>query len=274
MLQDLLQPARPIGPALRTEELEPRTLTERAYRALRHDIVCGQLAPGLRLRVEHLKDSYGVGAGTLREALALLVSDALVTAEGQRGYRVSAISLDDLRDLTDTRVRLETEALRHSIRHGDALWELTLRQVFSELSEAEAVGAARDPQRWERTNRRFHEALIAGHVSPWTRHLLDILYRHGERYRHVAIRLGATAHVERDVHAEHESIYLAALARQEARAALALEAHIRLTCDLLTRHSGATESVTAPAPPGTAWSGSLRSPPPPAQQGSGPSTRS
>jgi DNA-binding GntR family transcriptional regulator len=273
MLQTLLQPARPIGPVPRPEEPEPRTLTERAYRALRHDIVCGQLAPGLRLRVEHLKDSYGVGAGTLREALALLVSDALVTVEGQRGYRVSSISLEDLCDLTDTRVRLETEALRQSIRQGDALWEQALRQAFAELSEAEAGGAARDPQQWERANRRFHEALIAGHVSPWTRHLLDILYRHGERYRQVAIRLGATAHVGRDVHAEHESIYLAALARQEARAALALEAHIRLTCDLLTHHAGAASTVTAPAP-GTAWSDPRPSPPPTARPGSGPSAGS
>ena len=43
----------------------------------------------------------------------------------------------------------------------------------------------------------------------------------------------------RDVHAEHESIFLAAMARQEARAALALEAHIRLTCDILTRQAAA-----------------------------------
>lgn len=123
MLQDLFQTAHAAGPAPRSDEPEPRTLTERAYRALRHDIVCGDLQPGQRLRVEHLKDHYGVGAGTLREALALLVSDALVTVEGQRGYRVSAVSLDDLCDLTDTRVRLETEALRQSIRLGDAGWE-------------------------------------------------------------------------------------------------------------------------------------------------------
>lgn len=237
MLQDLLQPAHAAGPAPRSEEPEPRTLTERAYRALRHDIVCGALQPGLRLRVEHLKDDYGVGAGTLREALALLVSDALVTVEGQRGYRVSAVSLDDLCDLTDTRVRLETEALRQSIRLGDAAWEAAVRESFSLLSDAEVGGAGRDPDHWERANRRFHEALIAGHHSPWTRHLLDILYRHGERYRHIAIRLGATPGFDRDVHAEHEGIFLAAMARQEARAALALEAHIRLTCDLLTRHA-------------------------------------
>lgn len=273
MLDDLLHPSRVAGPAPRGEDPEPRTLTERAYLALRQDIVCGRLQPGQRLRVEHLKDDYDVGAGTLREALALLVSDALVTVESQRGYRVSAISLDDLRDLTDTRVRLETEALRQSIRHGDGRWEASVREAFARLSEAEAGGAARDPQQWERANRRFHEALIAGHISPWTRHLLDILYRHGERYRHVAIRLGATAHVGRDVHAEHESIYLAALARQEARAALALEAHIRLTCDLLTRHAGEAVAITAPVP-GTAWSGQPPSPPPPEQPGSGPSAGS
>lgn len=52
----------------------PRTLVERAYLGLRHDVVCGKLAPGERLRVEHLKDQYQVGSGTLREALSLLVS--------------------------------------------------------------------------------------------------------------------------------------------------------------------------------------------------------
>lgn len=249
MLDDLLHPARTAGPAPRDEDPEPRTLTERAYRALRHDIVCGRLQPGQRLRVEHLKDDYDVGAGTLREALALLVSDALVTVESQRGYRVSAISLDDLRDLTDTRVRLETEALRQSIRLGDARWEATVREAFARLSDAEAGGAARDPRQWEYANRRFHEALISGHVSPWTRHLLDILYRHGERYRHVAIRLGATPGFDRDVHAEHEAICQAALARQEARAALALEAHIRLTCDMLVRHARDSRERDPVAPP-------------------------
>ena len=65
--------------------IDARTLVERAYLGLRHDIVRGALTPGERLRVEHLKAVYDVGAGTLREALMLLVSDALVTAEGQIG---------------------------------------------------------------------------------------------------------------------------------------------------------------------------------------------
>jgi len=58
-----------------------KTLVAAAYQNLRRDIIEGRLAPGSKLRVEHLKDDYGVGSGTLREALALLVSDALVVTQ-------------------------------------------------------------------------------------------------------------------------------------------------------------------------------------------------
>lgn len=224
---------------MRPQGASPRTLVERAYRALRQDIVQGQLAPGERLRVEHLKDRYEVGAGTLREALALLVSDALVVGEGQRGYRVSEISLSDLKDLTDTRVMLETEALRQSIRKGGDAWAGEVRRAFELLTRIEETPGGFEPVVWEEANQHFHEALISAHRSPWASHLLGILYRHGERYRHVAILMGATPSVGRDVHAEHTSIFEAAMARQEARAALSLEVHIRLTCDILTQHASA-----------------------------------
>ena len=211
----------------------PRTLTERAYLALRQDIVCGTLAPGERLRVEHLKDVYQVGAGTLREALSMLLSDALVTAEGQRGFRVATISLADLEDVTNTRVMLETEALRQSIRHATPQWEAHLGDCYQLLSEAE--GALDTPQaaHWEQRNKAFHEALIANHSSSWNKYFLGILYRHSERYRNINWRLTAAHATNRNVHLEHEAIYRAAINRQEARAALALEVHIRLTHDIV-----------------------------------------
>jgi len=52
---------------------EPRTLIEASYRQLRRDIIAGGYQAGQKLRVEHLKANYQVSAGTLREALALLV---------------------------------------------------------------------------------------------------------------------------------------------------------------------------------------------------------
>jgi DNA-binding GntR family transcriptional regulator len=215
----------------------PRTLAERAYLSLRNDVICGKLAPSEKLRVEHLKDQYQVGASTLREALSLLVSDALVSAEGQRGFRVAPISLTDLEDVTNTRVMLETEALRQSIRHGDAQWEATLTTCYQLLTQAEDHIEGAETTQWEARNKAFHDALIAAHDSPWTKYMLSILYRHGERYRNINWRLTAAQAVERRVHEEHDSIFQAAINKQEARAALALESHIRLTHDIVKRQA-------------------------------------
>jgi DNA-binding GntR family transcriptional regulator len=213
-------------------ETGSRTLIERAYAQLRDDIIEGRLAPGEKLRVEHLKAHYQVGAGTLREAITRLVSDALVVAEGQRGFRVAPIALDDLEDLTRLRLHIEIDALRQSIRHGDAAWRARLQQVFDELSAFEQPVRPEHRVRWEQLNARFHEALTAAHTSPWTVKVLRLLTRHGERYRRYAIGLVDSG---RDVHAEHREIFELAMAGMEARAALALEAHIRATPDLLLR---------------------------------------
>ncbi|WP_018987707.1 GntR family transcriptional regulator, partial [Aromatoleum toluclasticum] len=152
---------------------EPKTLVEAAYKRLRRDIIEGMHPPGEKLRVEHLKEQYDVGAGTLREALLLLVTDALVVGQGQRGFRVAPISLADFEDITRTRVLLETEALRQAIARGNEEWEAGLVGAFHRLSRAEQKLAEHDPgatEDWEKRNRAFHEALIAACPSRWIRH--------------------------------------------------------------------------------------------------------
>jgi len=208
-----------------------RTLIERAYEQLRGDIIEGALAPGEKLRVEHLKARYGVSAGTLREAITRLASDALVVTEGQRGFRVAPIALEELEDITRLRVQIETEALRQSIRVGGSAWRQAVGEAYAALSGAEPIVPVRRRE-WEQLNLRFHETLLSGHASPWTLRVLRLLSRHSERYRSFAIALPGSL---REVHAEHAEIYEYAMTGQDARAALALEAHIRATPDVLIR---------------------------------------
>lgn len=207
----------------------PKTLAEAAYLQLRRDIISGKRAPGEKLRVEHLKDEYNVGAGTLREALALLVADALVVAQGQRGFRVAPISLADMEDITRTRALLETEALRQSIASGDDAWEGRLVAAFHQLSKAEERLGGQETaevEEWEERNREFHEALIGASGSRWVNHFLAVLYRQSERYRHLAI---TTRAIPRDLHSEHTAIFKAALARDQKLASKLLNDHILLT---------------------------------------------
>ncbi|VVE28998.1 GntR family transcriptional regulator [Pandoraea commovens] len=210
------------------------TLAQSAYMRLRSDIVEGHLAPGEKLRVEHLKDRYEVGAGTLREALALLVADALVVQHGHRGFRVTPISLADFIDITETRVQLETEALRQSVALGDDAWEADLTSAFHLLTLAEERLGKDGEQdvgqfaQWEARNRAFHEVLIRACPSRWLHHFLAILYRQSERYRRLSI---THRPVPRDVHEEHQAIFDACLARDADRAATLLAAHIRKTLE-------------------------------------------
>jgi DNA-binding GntR family transcriptional regulator len=216
--------------ALGAETDPSRTLIERAYTQLRTDIIEGRLLPDEKLRVEHLKSRYGVSAGTLREAMSRLVSDALILAEGQRGFRVAPLTLEDLEDLTHLRVKIEIDALRKSIRLGDAQWRENLRQVYEELSLIEQPLLPHQAKQWDRLNARFHEVLVEASASPWTMKLLKLLSRHGERYRRCSIELNDHT---RDVHAEHRDIFVHAMEGNELRAALALEAHIRSTPELI-----------------------------------------
>lgn len=218
-----------------TSAQEPKTLVEAAYFRLRRDIIEGFHPPGEKLRVEHLKDQYEVGAGTLREALLLLVTDALVVAQGQRGFRVAPISIADCEDISHTRVLLETEALRQSISRGDDAWEADLVASFHRLTRAEQKLTDNDTattEEWERCNRAFHEALIAASDSRWIRHFQNILYQQSERYRRLSL---FRQPITRDIHAEHHALFDATLSRNAGRATSILSEHILRTLDAVKR---------------------------------------
>lgn len=210
----------------------PRTRVEQTVNAIRADIISGALEPGARLGVERLKDLYGVGASTIREALSLLSADALVVVEGQRGFRVSELSADDLEDLSNARLLLESHALRQSIAHGDDDWEAGVVAAYHRLSRAtqrlrDGVDGAFDE--WETRNREFHEALVSRCNSSWILSMLETLNRHSERYRRAAL----AANTPRDVQGEHTALMDAALARDADRAVAILGEHVMTTVDVI-----------------------------------------
>lgn len=189
-----------------------RSRVEAAVETIRRDILDGTLAPGTKLRFEMLHERYGVGASTLREALTRLVGETLVTSKEQRGFRVAAISLADLTDLTATRKLIEVEALRQAILVGDDVWEAGIVAAFHRLAKVEEKlvdGAERRlHDEYEDRNRDLHLALIAACPSRWLKHMHAILFRQSERYRRVSF-----VSSPRDVHKEHKAIVDAALAR-------------------------------------------------------------
>ena len=61
-----------------------------------------------------MQADYGVGIGTLREILSRLAAEGLVIAEGQRGFEVPPVTAQNLRELAELRLLLESHALEQS----------------------------------------------------------------------------------------------------------------------------------------------------------------
>ena len=217
------------------------TRVEETFRAIRDEVVNGDLEPGSRLAVEPLRARYEVGSSTIREALTLLVADALATSEGQRGFRVAEVSAQDLADLSRTRVLIEGRALAESIELGDDEWEAGLVAAHHQMTKAQDrldAGDADAPGAWEIKNQEFHSALVAACESRWLRHMLDMLHHHSERYRRITMRLDQRV---RDVRSEHDELMDATLDRDADRACKILEEHILNTADAIAALSSDTE---------------------------------
>jgi DNA-binding GntR family transcriptional regulator len=216
-------------------ERETRPQAPRAYQALRSRIVLGDLAPLTKLKIADLADALEVSPGAVREALSQLATDGLVEARDQRGFRVAAISLSDLDDLTETRVQIEKLALGQAIERGDAAWEAGVRAALTDM--AAHPQSPRDLHDAAR-HARFHAALVAGCGSPTLLRIRSDLYDHAERYRVFAWR---RAPAPRQVGDEHTAIANAALARHRPQALKAAAAHIRLTTQMVRvalQHAG------------------------------------
>lgn len=65
-------------------------LSERAYAALKLDLVEGELPPG-RVRIPHLVGRYQAGATPVREAMLRLVGEGLLIMPVQGGFEVPAL---------------------------------------------------------------------------------------------------------------------------------------------------------------------------------------
>lgn len=211
-----------------SEKQRVETLSTIAFERLRAEVMSGDLPPGTRLQVEQLGHRYGISLSPMREALSRLSETGLVVAELNRGYRVAPVSLEEYRDIIETRLLIETEALRRSIQYGDLEWEAAVVAAYHRLSRVHAAIESGGPdvlEEWTRFNREFHSAIIAACRSKWMLRFCLTLYDQTGRYHH-ATRQNGTLPLEASAR-EHKALFRAVVNRDAASAVKILEAHVR-----------------------------------------------
>lgn len=218
----------------RTEGTE--AVGDDGYRRIRSDVVFGLLRPGQKLRLEGLKESYGVSVSTLREILNRLTAEGFVVAEGNRGFEVAPVSLENLRELADLRLLLESHAMQVSFENADVEWEGRVVSAHHKLAATERLmeSGIGELQQWKRYDSEFHHALISNCGSRVLMETHALIFDKYFRYQMVAFTYRGAEPAQ-----QHKALLEAALKRDERTAKAILNGHVN-NC---VAHAMATTSL-------------------------------
>ena len=221
-----------------------RTLASAVADRLREQILSSAYPAGTQLRQDALAASFGVSRIPVREALFQLEAEGLLQMVPHKGAVVTELSPEEVNDIFDLRVMLETRLFRDS----------AARLTPEDFAALDAVQARfdiaieeRDLAQWGVLNQQLHAALYARAQLPQTSAVVAALLQKSDRYTRVQLSSDAARRRAASEHAQ-----LIALARQgEVEAACTyLAAHIEaVRADLLNMVKRPAARPASAAPP-------------------------
>ena len=90
------------------KKLEDMSLSDRAYEALREDIIAGRFQPGEKITIASLSKEFGVSPTPVREANSSASGAGCAGSQAEPfGDRLLALTADEYRKLPGCRIELE-----------------------------------------------------------------------------------------------------------------------------------------------------------------------
>lgn len=215
--------------------------SDRAYEALRGDILAWRLRPGTPLSEIDLAARLGVSRTPLRAALARLAVEGFVDTTRGRTAIVSDVSEHSVRGYFELREALETHAAKLAARRRD---DAVFAELADRFEDAESLLDAGDVDAYYRLIAEFDRALAASINNPAFAGSLDAVRAHLARARRMAAdnedRLRRSA-------SEHQLICEAIRDGDDALAASAVSAHLRHALTTILATLSARDRQETPA---------------------------
>jgi len=135
----------------------PKSLRELALEYLRNSIVDGSLKMGQTVSERRISEVLGVSKSPVREALAQLRDEGLVSIEPQKGARVFTLSDAEVAQICDFRQAIETAAFELALcRDADGLAD-DMARVVMEMARARSDG---QEKRYLELDTAFHHLIF------------------------------------------------------------------------------------------------------------------
>lgn len=199
-------------------EFKTVSLADQVFEKLEEDIITGVYPKGEILTELRLAETLGVSRTPIREALRRLEHERLIKETG-KGSVVLGITVDDLIDIMDIRIRVEGLAAFYATKNLDVDGAEELRQI-GELQDF--YFQKNDIEHLRQMDDRFHDTIYALSHRPIIFDTLLPLHKKTQRYRKISIE--DPARLSPSI-TEHKAILNAILAKDA-----------ELASDLMTKH--------------------------------------
>ena len=146
------------------------TLSERAFKYLKDEILTGNLKPGTKLRFEDLAEKLEVSQTPIKEALHMLELEGLVKMIPRKGAYVTRLTDQDLEEYTQIRLALECLAIDNICKKETQKDGINVLQKINR--EFEAAVRNRDAGECMKQDIRFHLAIA---TMSGNRRLIDLM---------------------------------------------------------------------------------------------------
>jgi DNA-binding GntR family transcriptional regulator len=135
---------------------------DRVVDALRSALFAGDLEPGTPLREQPLAAALGVARSTIREAMALLVTEGLAVREPNKGVSVASLRPAEVADICRARFVLESAGMRAWFEADDAARERvrTAMKEFAAVAQRSSSDGP-DPQAMSEAHLAIHRSFVA-----------------------------------------------------------------------------------------------------------------
>ncbi|MDR5759926.1 GntR family transcriptional regulator [Caballeronia sp. LZ035] len=200
-----------------TRRIVRTTTVELVTTALRQRILSGDLAPGEVLRQEALADELGVSRVPVREAITRLVGEGLLTKVPHKGAYVADLSIGEVQETFEIRLRLEPWLFSQAIPHISDADIARAEQLVNEMDQAESG-------MWGQLNWRLHETLYLPAGRDITLQMLRGLHDRSDRYFRFQV---VQVPIREQSHDEHMSLVEACRKRDAKLGAKLLEQHVK-----------------------------------------------
>jgi len=177
------------------------SLREEVYGHLRDEMSRGGLQPGAFLDVDQLAQRLKVSRTPLREALLHLEAQGFVTVIPRKGFRLNALTKDDIRHFFEIIGALEAATVRRVASGLGPADIARMRELNAAMREAVAAG---DFRTYYELNTAFHEVYLGRSDNHY---LLDTIRSLKQRLYDWPRREGFVRAWEEDsVHNEHQRL--------------------------------------------------------------------